>query len=102
MRKKIILSLFALIVLMSFSGIVEGQATDDKAIVSEISSRIQAMSVDPSNPALYVNNVTVKSHDGDVILSGYVANGAAKKQIIDIAKSTPGVKSVKSNLKIYR
>jgi osmotically-inducible protein OsmY len=96
MRRNIILTLFVLVALMVFTGIAAGQAADDNAIQSEIANKIQA------NPALSIGNVYVESKNGHVTLSGEAANEMTMKQIIAIAKSTPGVKSVKSNLKIYQ
>ncbi len=99
MRKNLVMVSFALIVLMAFTGMAMGQmgqAPNDQMIKSQISKAIQA------NPRLSIGDVFVDSKDGNVTLSGKVANRDAEKQIVDIAKKTPGVKSVNSKLEVYQ
>jgi osmotically-inducible protein OsmY len=94
MRKSIVV--FAVIALLAFTGIAMGQAVSDDMIKSQINKSIQA------SPGLSIGNVMVDSKDGNVTLSGKVANKEAEKQIVDMANKTPGVKSVKSNLQVYQ
>ncbi len=96
MRKNLVLALFVISTLMVFTGMAIGQAASDSAMKAQIEKGIQA------NPALSIGNVNVDVKNGDVTLSGKVANKAAEKQIVDIAQKTPGVKSVKSNLQVYQ
>jgi osmotically-inducible protein OsmY len=100
MRKKIVMVSFALVAVMAFTGLAFGQmgqqAPNDDMIKAQISKAIQA------NPGLSIGNVMVDSKDGNVTLSGKVANRNAEKQIVNIAAGTPGVKSVKSNLEVYQ
>lgn len=96
--KKIMTLFVVLVALAAFSGIAagQGQAVDDKAIEAQINKQIQ------SNPALSIGNVNVQSKNGNVTLSGKVANKVSEQQIVDMVKKTPGVKSVKSNLQVYQ
>lgn len=99
MRRNIVLVFFAVIALMAFTGAAMGQmgqAPNDDMIKAQIGKAIQA------NPGLSIGDVFVDSKNGDVTLSGKVANKDAERQIVDIAKKTPGVKSVKSNLQVYQ
>jgi len=96
MRKNIVLVLFAVVALMVYTGVAMGQAASDDAIKAQINKGIQA------NPALSIGNVNVDVKNGDVTLSGKVANKQSERQIVDIAQKTPGVKSVKSNLEVYQ
>ncbi|MEN6463854.1 MAG: BON domain-containing protein [Syntrophaceae bacterium] len=88
--------LFAVVALMVYTGVAMGQAASDDAIKAQINKGIQA------NPALSIGNVNVDVKNGDVTLSGKVANKQSERQIVDIAQKTPGVKSVKSNLEVYQ
>jgi len=96
MRKKLVVVLIAIFAITAFTGISFGQAVSDDMIKSQINKSIQA------NPRLSIGNVVVDSKDGNVTLSGKVASRMDEKQIVDIAKSTPGVKNVKSNLEVYQ
>ncbi len=96
MRKKLVVVLFAIFAITAFTGISFGQAVSDDMIKSQINKSIQA------NPGLSIGNVMVDSKDGNVTLSGKVANKEAERQIVDMAKKTPGVKSVNSKLQVYQ
>lgn len=96
MRKNLVMVFFVVVAFMAFTGLAMGQAASDDAIKAQISKAIQAQ------PGLSIGNIMVDSKDGNVTLSGKVANKPAEKQIVEIAKSTPGVKSVKSNLQVYQ
>lgn len=95
MRKTILPVLVLFVALMAFSGIAVGQ-TLDTMIKSQIESQLHA------NPMLSKAPIGVESKNGNVTLSGKVANADVAKQIVGIAKSTPGVKSVKQNLEIQQ
>lgn len=94
--RKIAMVICSIFALMAFTATAMGQAVSDDMIKSQINKSIQA------NPRLSIGNVVVDSKDGNVTLSGKVASRMDEKQIVDIAKSTPGVKNVKSNLEVYQ
>lgn len=94
--RKIAIVICSIFALMAFTATAMGQAVSDDMIKSQINKSIQA------NPRLSIGNVMVDSKDGNVTLSGKVASRMDEKQIVDIAKSTPGVKNVKSNLEVYQ
>lgn len=61
---------------------------DDTIISKDIQSKIAA------DPETRDSRVAVDSHDGEVTLQGTTKTVAAKRQIVSVAKSEPGVKSV--------
>lgn len=94
--RKIAIVICSIFALMAFTATAMGQAVSDDMIKSQINKSIQA------NPGLSIGNVMVDSKDGNVTLSGKVANKEAERQIVDMAKKTPGVKSVNSKLQVYQ
>ncbi|HZC44001.1 MAG TPA: BON domain-containing protein [Acidobacteriaceae bacterium] len=61
---------------------------DDKTIAKEIQSKIAA------DPVTQDSHVAVKSHDGQVTLSGTTKSLATRREIVKVAKAEPGVTSV--------
>jgi hyperosmotically inducible protein len=97
MRKSIVLLLVVLLALFacaSTTGRSASQTVSDDAIKSEINGKILA------NPNLKFFQIDVASFDGNVTLSGMVPNRQAETELLNIARNTKGVKSVKSNLQI--
>ncbi|MEN6464281.1 MAG: BON domain-containing protein [Syntrophaceae bacterium] len=97
MRKTVILLLvvlFALTACSSTTGRTAGQNVDDTVIKSEINGKILA------DPNLKFFQIDVASFNGNVTLSGQVPNRDAETKLLNIARNTKGVKSVKSNLQI--
>lgn len=94
--RKIAIVICSIFALMAFTATAMGQDVSDDMIKSQINKSIQA------NPGLSIGNVMVDSKDGNVTLSGKVANKEAERQIVDMAKKTPGVKSVNSKLQVYQ
>ncbi len=98
MRKSIILLLVVLIAVTAActktTGRTAGQNVDDATIKSEINGKILA------DPNLKFFQIDVASFDGNVTLSGAVPNRDAETRLLNIARNTKGVKSVKSNLQI--
>ena len=101
MRQNIFMMLVVFVALTAFTGLAFGQmgqqaAPNDNMIKAQISKAIQA------NPKLSIGNINVDSKNGNVTLSGKVISKVHEQQIIDIAKSTPGVKSVNSKIVVYQ
>lgn len=97
MRKTVLLLLvvlFALTACSSTTGRTAGQNVDDTVIKSEINGKILA------DPNLKFFQIDVASFNGNVTLSGQVPNRDAETKLLNIARNTKGVKSVKSNLQI--
>ncbi|HPL62542.1 MAG: BON domain-containing protein [Syntrophales bacterium] len=96
--KKILL--FALIAAFAFSGCASmtgksaGETIDDAVITSSVNGKIIA------DPMLKFLKIDVDTFNGNVTLSGSVANKEAEQRAIELARGTKGVKSVKSNLMI--
>jgi len=71
-----------------------GATSDDAWIMGQIRSRYMANSSFPSG------SITVDSNDGEVVLSGTVADQDAADEAVRIARSVSGVRSVRSQLTI--
>jgi hyperosmotically inducible protein len=95
MRKTIVI-VMALMFLVAVMGCQTGSEKADSAISTEITAKIA------SEPAVADLNIDVNTLQGNVTLSGTVPSKEAESQLIDLAKETKGVKSVKSNLKIQK
>jgi len=97
MRKSAIVLLVVLVGLFacqSMTGRTAGQTVDDSVIKSEINGKILA------DPDLKFFQIDVASFNGNVTLSGQVPNREAETKLLNIARNTEGVKSVKSNLQV--
>lgn len=97
MRKSAIVLLVVLVGLFacqSMTGRTAGQTVDDSVIKSEINGKILA------DPDLKFFQIDVASFNGNVTLSGQVPNREAETKLLNIARNTKGVKSVKSNLQV--
>jgi len=97
MKKLLVLLLIVLIAVAAcqrFTGRTAGENVDDTVIKSEINGKILA------DPNLKVFQIDVASFNGNVTLSGAVPNREAETKLLEIARNTKGVKSVKSNLQI--
>lgn len=98
MRKPVILLLVMLMMALaacaSTTGRTAGEAVDDNVIKSEINGKILA------DPNLKFFQIDVASFNGNVTLSGQVPNREAETRLLNIARNTKGVKSVKSNLQV--
>jgi osmotically-inducible protein OsmY len=73
-----------------------GDALSDAGITTAVKSKLLA---DPEVGGLKID---VDTANGIVTLTGNVNSAAEKRQAVNVAKGTDGVKSVKDNLKIER
>lgn len=76
------------------SGETAGQNLDDSVITSDIKAKIVK---DPDLKTLAIN---VATYQGNVTLSGQVPDMAAQQRLIQLARDTKGVKSVRTNLRV--
>jgi hyperosmotically inducible protein len=76
------------------SGKTAGQSVDDTVITAEINAKIL------KDPDLKTWAIDVDSYRGNVTLSGMVPDWAAAQRVVLYARSTRGVKSVKTNFHI--
>ncbi len=99
---KYLLTLAAVCVFMStvfvgcshFTGKTAGQSLDDTVITGDIKAALI------KDPELKTFAIDVSSYQGNVTLSGLVPNKAAEQRLVQYAKDTKGVKSVKTNLQM--
>ncbi len=97
MKKLIILlALVALVAVgcQSTRGTTAGETADDAYIVSAINGKILA------DADLKFLQIDVSSYNGNVSLNGRVPGTAAESKLINLARSTKGVKNVSSNLMV--
>ena len=71
-----------------------GQYIDDVAITTKVKAAIFA------EPTLKSLEITVKTFQGTVQLSGFVSSIEQTEKAVEIAKATPGVTSVKNNMRV--
>lgn len=69
-----------------------GQYVDDSAITTKVKSAIF------TDPALKVLQINVETYKGVVQLSGFVDSSQSASRAGEVARSIPGVVSVKNNL----
>jgi osmotically-inducible protein OsmY len=69
-----------------------GEYIDDSVITSKVKTAIL------NEPSLKVFQISVDTNKNVVQLSGSVATGAEKTKATEIARSVPGVRSVKNDL----
>ncbi len=72
-----------------------GEKIDDSVITAEVNA---AIAKDPDARRVKID---VSSHDGDVVLTGVVADKDTMTRIVDNVKEIKGVKSVTNQLKLY-
>ncbi len=77
-----------------FTGRTAGNTVDDATITGEIKGKIL------KDPDLKVLAIHVQTTEGNVTLSGAVPSTTVADRAVSLAKSTKGVKSVRSNLKV--
>ncbi|BDW10419.1 lipoprotein [Polynucleobacter sp. SHI8] len=71
-----------------------GQYIDDVVITTKVKAAILAEST------LNSFEITVKTFQGAVQLSGFVSSIAQTEKAVEIAKGTPGVTSVKNDMRV--
>jgi hyperosmotically inducible protein len=76
------------------TGETAGQGLDDSVITSDIKAKIV------KDPELKTFAIDVSTYQGNVTLSGQVPNMAAEQRLIEMARDTKGVKSVRTNLRL--
>ena len=72
-----------------------GRITDDKNITSEVKDRLAG------EPVYKFNNVDVKTFDGVVQLSGFVATNDQKEKAARIAQSVEGVNRIVNAITVH-
>src|SRR5258705_897695 len=73
-----------------------GEYVDDSVVTSRVKTRLI------EDQALKGFQIGVETFRGDVLLSGYVDNPDQIKRAVELAKSVPGVKSVKNSLVVKK
>jgi hyperosmotically inducible protein len=71
-----------------------GEIIDDSVITAKSKAAILR------TENLKTLQISVETHDGEVILSGFVDNEAAKTKAEEVVSAVPGVKSVKNSLEV--
>jgi hypothetical protein len=100
LNKKFSFLLFAgLLILVSANAIsadneTTGQYIDDVIISTKVKAAILA------EPTLNSFEITVKTFQGSVQLSGFVSSIAQTEKAVDLAKATSGVISVKNDMRV--
>ncbi len=97
MKKLLLLVVLVAVVAVACSamrGTSARETVDDAYIVSAINGKILA---DPDLKFLQIN---VDSYNGNVTLTGRVPSAAAQSKLVDMARSTKGVKKVTPNLTV--
>lgn len=69
-----------------------GEYLDDTVLTSKVKTRLI------QDQALKAFQIDVETFRGDVLLSGFVDSKEQAQRAIELAKSVPGVKSVKNSL----
>ncbi len=77
-----------------FTGKTAGESLNDTVIVSDIKSQIVR------DPEMKTFAIDVNSYQGNVTLSGLAPDKAAEERLIEYARSTKGVKSVRTNMQL--
>jgi osmotically-inducible protein OsmY len=73
-----------------------GEYVDDSVITSRVKTRLI------QDQALKGFQIGVETFRGDVLLSGFVDSPEQIKRAVELAKSVPGVKSVKNSLVVKK
>jgi osmotically-inducible protein OsmY len=73
-----------------------GEYVDDSVVTSRVKTRLI------EDQSLKGFQIGVETFRGDVLLSGYVDNPDQIKRAVAVAKSVPGVKSVKNSLVVKK
>ena len=71
-----------------------GQYVDDTAITTKVKAAIF------NEPTLKSAEINVETFKGVVQLSGFVSSQASEKLAMDVARTVPGVKSVKDDMRV--
>lgn len=71
-----------------------GEYVDDTVITSKVKSAIFG------EPTLKSAEINVETFKGIVQLSGFVSSVADQRKALDLARSVPGVKSVKDDMRL--
>ena len=71
-----------------------GEYVDDTVITTRVKTAILR------EPALKVLQINVETYKGVVQLSGFVDSQAMASKAVDVARSIPGVKSVRNDMRI--
>ncbi|MEW5744751.1 MAG: BON domain-containing protein [Nitrospirota bacterium] len=90
----LVLAVFLATGCATLTGRTAGQTIDDSTITTKINGKII------QDPQLSYLKLDVDTFQGAVTLSGTVPSKAAQDRLVEIVKSTEGVKSVKTNLVI--
>ena len=67
---------------------------DDSVITTKVKSAIL------NDSSLKVNEINVETFKGVVQLSGFVSSQAAENKAVEVARTVPGVKSVKNDMRL--
>ncbi len=78
----------------TLTGKTAGQTVEDSVITSKINAKIV------QDPQLSYLKIDVDTFQGNVTLSGTVPSKAAQDRLVELARNTEGVKSVKANVVI--
>lgn len=102
------MSLFQKITALLFSGVLisltacaasdtkesTGQYVDNSVLTAKVKTAIF------NEPTLKSSEITVQSFKGEVQLSGFVSSIEQTNKAVDIAKTIPGVTSVKNDMRV--
>lgn len=94
-------TLFLVFVLASFVGCAStpkqegtGEYVDDTVITTKVKAAVL------NEPSLKSAEINVETFKGVVQLSGFVSSQANVSKAIEVARSVPGVKSVKNDMRL--
>ena len=90
----LVVVIFVAIGCQALTGKTAKETANDAYIVSAINGKILG---DPDLKFLQIN---VDSYEGKVVLSGRVPSDQARSKLIEMARTTKGVQSVKPNLTV--
>jgi osmotically-inducible protein OsmY len=71
-----------------------GEYVDDTVITTKVKAAIL------NEPTLKSAEINVETFKGVVQLSGFVSSQAAENKAVDVARTVPGVKSVKNDMRL--
>ena len=71
-----------------------GEYVDDTVVTTKVKAAIF------NEPSLKSAEINVETFKGVVQLSGFVSSQAAENKAVDVARTVPGVKSVKNDMRL--
>ncbi|PPC89101.1 MAG: transporter [Methylobacter sp.] len=99
--KQVLTTAFLSLVLLTVSGCASGpkqEGTGEYVDDTIVSTRVRAQLL--NEPGLSSNEINVETFKGTVQLSGFVKQQQDMTRAIAIARTTPGVKSVKNDMRL--